>query len=64
MLKRALISTFKKDKVVGIAKSLEELGLEIISTGGTASKLIENGIKVTSVEAVSYTHLDVYKRQC
>ncbi len=53
MLKRALISTFKKDKVVGIAKSLEELGLEIISTGGTASKLIENGIKVTSVEEVT-----------
>jgi phosphoribosylaminoimidazolecarboxamide formyltransferase/IMP cyclohydrolase len=53
LLKRALISTFKKDKVVDIAKALEDLGVEIISTGGTASKLIENGIKVISVEEVT-----------
>lgn len=53
MIKRALISTYKKDKIVNFAKSLQDLGIEIISTGGTAKKLVENGINVTSVEELT-----------
>ncbi len=53
MIKRALLSTYKKDKVVDFAQTLQELGIEIISTGGTAKKLQENGIKVTPVEEIT-----------
>ena len=35
MAKRALISVFEKDNVVSFAKSLIQMGWEIISTGGT-----------------------------
>lgn len=53
MIKRALISTYKKEKVVTFAKNLKDLDIEIISTGGTAKKLEENGIKVTAVEEIT-----------
>ena len=41
-------------------------GAEIISTGGTARALKDAGVPVTPIDdvtPVSYTHLDVYKRQ-
>ena len=46
MIKRALISVFDKTGIVEFAKELYKLGVEILSTGGTARKLKENGIKV------------------
>jgi len=49
-IKRCLISVTEKKGVVDFAKSLEKLGLEIISTGGTAKLLKENGIRVVPVE--------------
>ncbi|MDY6895751.1 MAG: bifunctional phosphoribosylaminoimidazolecarboxamide formyltransferase/IMP cyclohydrolase, partial [Thermotogota bacterium] len=52
-MKRALISTYKKEKVVDFARTLQELGIEVISTGGTAKKLQENGIEVTPVEEIT-----------
>ena len=39
MLKRALISVSDKTGIVEFAKELLSLGIEIISTGGTASLL-------------------------
>src|SRR4030066_1851402 len=49
-IKRALISVSKKEGIVDFAKTLEEAGAEIISTGGTYRTLEEAGIKVKKVE--------------
>jgi phosphoribosylaminoimidazolecarboxamide formyltransferase / IMP cyclohydrolase len=48
-VRRALISVSDKTGVVDFAKSLAELGVEILSTGGTASALREAGLSVTDV---------------
>ena len=48
-VKRALISVYKKDGLVEFARSLQELGIEIISSGGTARILSESGVKVVEV---------------
>lgn len=49
MIKRALISVSDKGGVVKFAKELEVLGVEILSTGGTARSLRDAGIKVRDV---------------
>ncbi len=46
---RALISVSDKRGVVELARGLLELGVEILSTGGTAKILREKGIQVTDV---------------
>ncbi len=46
---RALISLTDKSGIEGFAKELEGLGVEILSTGGTAGKMREHGIKVKDV---------------
>jgi phosphoribosylaminoimidazolecarboxamide formyltransferase / IMP cyclohydrolase len=51
--KRALISVSNKNGVVDFAKSLVELGFEIISTGGTKKTLLDNGIPVIGVSDVT-----------
>jgi AICAR transformylase/IMP cyclohydrolase PurH (only IMP cyclohydrolase domain in Aful) len=48
-VKRALISVFDKTGVVSLAQSLNSLGVEILSTGGTAAALKNAGIPVTDV---------------
>jgi len=53
MIKRALISVSDKTGIVKFAKELEKLGIEIISTGGTAKTLSDNGINVTKVSDVT-----------
>ena len=40
-MKRALISVTNKDGIVDFCKGLVELGFEIVSTGGTMTKLQE-----------------------
>ncbi|WP_134699690.1 bifunctional phosphoribosylaminoimidazolecarboxamide formyltransferase/IMP cyclohydrolase [Ammoniphilus sp. YIM 78166] len=50
---RALISVSDKTGVVELAKELEKLGVEIISTGGTSKLLKEQGIKVTGISEVT-----------
>ena len=50
---RALLSVSDKSKIVEFAKGLEELGFEIISTGGTYKKLLENGINVIEIDKVT-----------
>ena len=52
-MKRALISVSNKDGVVEFARGLEQLGYDIISTGGTFKTLQEAGIKVRQVADVT-----------
>ena len=49
MIKRALISVFDKRGVVDFVKELSLMGIEILSTGGTAKALREAGIAVVDV---------------
>lgn len=50
---RALISVSDKTGIVEFAKQLLELGVEIISTGGTATKLEEEGVKVIGISEIT-----------
>jgi phosphoribosylaminoimidazolecarboxamide formyltransferase/IMP cyclohydrolase len=47
---RALISVSDKTGIVEFAKKLAALGMEILSTGGTAKTLRENDVKVVSID--------------
>jgi len=49
VVRRALISVSDKTGIVDFARGLERLGVEIVSTGGTASSLREAGIEVRDV---------------
>jgi phosphoribosylaminoimidazolecarboxamide formyltransferase/IMP cyclohydrolase len=49
--RRALVSVSDKRGVVELAVVLKELGIEILSTGGTASALAAAGVAVTQVSA-------------
>ncbi|MGH1375645.1 MAG: bifunctional phosphoribosylaminoimidazolecarboxamide formyltransferase/IMP cyclohydrolase [Alphaproteobacteria bacterium] len=48
-IKRALISVSDKTGIVELARALQSHGVEILSTGGTAKTLIEEGIDVKEV---------------
>jgi len=48
-IRRAIISVSNKKGVVSFAKSLAEMGVEILSTGGTSKILRENGISVKDI---------------
>lgn len=48
-MKTALISVYNKKGIVEFAKELKNLGYKILSTGGTASLLKKNKIKVTEI---------------
>src|SRR3954467_2476970 len=52
-IKRALISVSDKDGLVEFAASLSKFDVQMISTGGTAKTLRENGINVTDVSEVT-----------
>ncbi|PRO40242.1 bifunctional phosphoribosylaminoimidazolecarboxamide formyltransferase/IMP cyclohydrolase [Bacillus sp. LLTC93] len=52
-IKRALISVSDKTKLVPFVKALTELGVEVISTGGTHKLLQENGIDVIGISEVT-----------
>ncbi len=52
-MKRALISVFYKEGIDNVARQLSDQGWEIISTGGTASFLTKEGIKVTEVSEIT-----------
>ena len=49
-VRRALISVSDKRGVVDFARGLSELGVELISTGGTARKFADAGIESRAVE--------------
>ncbi len=48
-ISRAIISLTDKSGIEGFAGQLKELGVEILSTGGTAKKMREHGIEVMDV---------------
>ncbi|RDT03738.1 hypothetical protein DWU95_09985, partial [Burkholderia contaminans] len=49
MIKQALISVSDKTGIVDFAKSLSDLGVKLLSTGGTAKLLADAGLPVTEV---------------
>lgn len=52
-MKRALISVSDKRGIVEFAHGLHEMGVEIISTGGTARTLQEAGLPIISISEVT-----------
>jgi phosphoribosylaminoimidazolecarboxamide formyltransferase/IMP cyclohydrolase len=52
-IKRALLSVSDKTNIAEFAKALTELGVEIISTGGTAQALRDAGINVREVSEIT-----------
>ena len=52
-IERALISVTDKTGVVEFAKALHEMGVEIVSTGGTARVIKEAGVPVKDVSEVT-----------
>jgi len=51
--KRALLSVSDKTGILELAKALAAANYELISTGGTAALLAENGLSVTAIEDVT-----------
>ncbi|MDQ3043131.1 MAG: bifunctional phosphoribosylaminoimidazolecarboxamide formyltransferase/IMP cyclohydrolase, partial [Acidobacteriota bacterium] len=57
-IERALISVSDKTGIIEFAQKLTDFGVKIISTGGTAKTLRENGIDVTEVsEATGFPEM-------
>jgi phosphoribosylaminoimidazolecarboxamide formyltransferase / IMP cyclohydrolase len=52
-VRRALLAVYDKAGVVELARALRELGVELVSSGGTASALRDAGVEVTPVEDVT-----------
>ncbi|MGB1810326.1 MAG: bifunctional phosphoribosylaminoimidazolecarboxamide formyltransferase/IMP cyclohydrolase, partial [Planctomycetota bacterium] len=53
MIRRALVTVSDKTGVVDFCQHLVSLGIEILSTGGTAKTLRDAGITVRPVEDVT-----------
>ncbi|MBS0307508.1 MAG: bifunctional phosphoribosylaminoimidazolecarboxamide formyltransferase/IMP cyclohydrolase [Proteobacteria bacterium] len=49
MIKQALISVSDKTGVLEFARALSDMGVKLLSTGGTAKLLADNGLAVTEV---------------
>ncbi|MBS1959243.1 MAG: bifunctional phosphoribosylaminoimidazolecarboxamide formyltransferase/IMP cyclohydrolase [Bdellovibrionales bacterium] len=52
-IKRALLSVSDKEGIVDLAMTLRKLGVEIVSTGGTATLLKEKGVDITPIEKIT-----------
>jgi phosphoribosylaminoimidazolecarboxamide formyltransferase / IMP cyclohydrolase len=52
-VRRALVSVFDKTGIVDFVSRLHDLGVEIVSTGGTARSLSEAGIPVVDASALT-----------
>ncbi len=48
-IKRALISVSDKSDIIEFAQALEQMGVALLSTGGTYKLLTQNGVQVTEV---------------
>jgi phosphoribosylaminoimidazolecarboxamide formyltransferase/IMP cyclohydrolase len=53
MSRRALVSVYRKDGVLELARGLAARGFELVSTGGTARELRDGGLAVTSISDVT-----------
>src|SRR5947209_18599563 len=49
-VKRALITVSDKTGIAEFARCLQELGVEIVSTGGTAKHLAEAGVETRAID--------------
>ncbi|WP_049566652.1 bifunctional phosphoribosylaminoimidazolecarboxamide formyltransferase/IMP cyclohydrolase [Nonomuraea sp. SBT364] len=52
-IRRALIAVYDKSGLEELARALDESGVEIVSTGGTAAAIASYGIPVTKVEQLT-----------
>jgi phosphoribosylaminoimidazolecarboxamide formyltransferase/IMP cyclohydrolase len=52
-IKRALLSVSDKTGLIDLARTLTDLGVELISTGGTSKTLLDAGFAVTAVHEVT-----------
>ncbi len=52
-IKRALLSVSSKAGIVELARELQDMGVEIVSTGGTEKKLREEGVEVIPISEVT-----------
>ena len=52
-VRRALISVSDKTGIVDFARALADMGVELLSTGGTYRLLADNAIAVTEVSEVT-----------
>lgn len=52
-IRRALLSVYDKSNLAPFARTLTELGVELVSSGGTARYLREQGLDVIDVDAVT-----------
>lgn len=52
-IKRALVSVSDKTGIVEFTRTLTEMGVEIISTGGTARAISDAGVTVTPIDKVT-----------
>jgi phosphoribosylaminoimidazolecarboxamide formyltransferase/IMP cyclohydrolase len=48
-IRRALISVSDKTGIIELAQALRDRGVELLSTGGTARLIAEQGIEVTEI---------------
>ena len=53
MIRTALLSVSDKNGIVEFAQALHQLGVKLISTGGTAKLLADKGLPVTEVSALT-----------
>ena len=53
MIRRALISVFDKTGLDDLVNRLHRAGVEIVSTGSTATRIAESGVPVTRVEELT-----------
>ena len=52
-IRRALVSVFHKEGIEVLAEAFIKAGTEVVSTGSTAKRLGELGVKVTEVSEVT-----------
>ena len=53
MIRRALLSAWDKSGLVEFAQGLQDLGVDLVASGGTAEHLAESGIHATPVEELT-----------
>ncbi len=58
---RAILTVKDEDKpeILGVARQLEEMGVEILATSGTCAYLRENGFQVKKVNRIAHAHPNI-----
>ncbi len=53
-IKRALLSVSDKTGLVEFARGLNDLGIELVSTGGTAKSLLDAGLPILGISDITH----------